>query len=184
MLPSGRNDCGGLKRSLAQSCLPEGEHRLDDASRRYRRILLVMADIDVILKQRFYAQKSGAKKRGIPFRFTYKSWSQWWEKQLGPEWKTLRGSNGKDYCMARHGDKGPYAIDNVKCITRIENTKEGSHCGGEEHPSAKLNWEKVDYIRKSTLSQRRLAKLFKVNHSTIKDILKHKTWKVGVPDRA
>lgn len=50
---------------------------------------------------------------------------------------------------------------------------------GEQHPLAKLTWEKVDRIRelhKSGLSYRKLGKMFDVSNRTTRDICLYMTW--------
>lgn len=59
--------------------------------------------------------------RGIEFHFTLLEWIQWWETNLGEDWFQMRGRLSHQYCMARKGDKGPYASWNVECITVAEN---------------------------------------------------------------
>ena len=47
---------------------------------------------------------------------------------------------------------------------------------GENNGNAKLTKEQVLEIRKSTLSTRKIAKIYKVSQSTIRDIKSNKTW--------
>lgn len=70
-------------------------------------------------KARFTQQKSNAKKRNIPFLFTYEQWLEVWENKI-----TQRGHGKGKYCMARNNDTGPYSIDNVKIVLFEENNRE------------------------------------------------------------
>lgn len=69
-------------------------------------------------------QKNSALKRGIGWHFPFEEWCLWWEAQLGPAWFEKRGPRSDQYCMARKGDRGPYAPHNVRCTTVAENHKE------------------------------------------------------------
>lgn len=69
-------------------------------------------------RQAFRAQRQSAKRRGIPFLFELTDWWAWW--QLDGRWDR-RGMGGDALVMARHGDVGPYSLDNVMCITHAEN---------------------------------------------------------------
>jgi hypothetical protein len=69
-----------------------------------------------------YDQHCGhAKRRGVKFLLTYEEWWLVW-KQSG-KWHR-RGRRRGQYVMARFGDKGPYAVGNVKIITAAANLKE------------------------------------------------------------
>jgi len=69
-------------------------------------------------------QKKSAIKRGVGWDFTFESWSQWWETNLGPDWFILRGHHTGQYVMARNGDKGPYTRGNVRCVRVEDNHNE------------------------------------------------------------
>ena len=73
----------------------------------------------------YNSHKSGAKKRGIAFLFTFEQWWSVWE--TSGKWEN-RGVHIGEYCMARHGDTGPYAADNVRICLSSENHIEG-HIG-------------------------------------------------------
>lgn len=66
----------------------------------------------------YNAHKSRAKRRGIPFLFTFEEWKHAWDTS-----GKTRGNKSNDYCMARHNDIGPYAIWNVSIITNKENSQ-------------------------------------------------------------
>ena len=94
--------------------------------------------------------------------------------------------------------KGEWVLhkcDNPSCINpkhlylgnRSQNVKDREERGRnkvpnlkhENHPNSKLNWEKVNYIRTSYKKRGdvyRLAKKFSVDHHTVSDILRMKTW--------
>jgi hypothetical protein len=71
----------------------------------------------------FKSHKGGAKRRGIGFELTFKQWWKIWRES--GHWNE-RGLGAKSYCMARFGDKGPYAIGNVKIITVSDNSYEAN----------------------------------------------------------
>jgi hypothetical protein len=80
---------------------------------------------DAYAKQRYCAEK-----RGISWRFMFQSWWTLWA-QSG-KWD-MRGRGLGRYQMARHGDTGDYASDNVKIILHEENVDERSY---ERHRAA------------------------------------------------
>lgn len=65
----------------------------------------------------YRSQRQGARRRGIEWYFTLKSWWAVWRDS--GKWDQ-RGT-GRGYQMARYGDTGPYAPWNVEIITGIEN---------------------------------------------------------------
>jgi hypothetical protein len=67
----------------------------------------------------FKNQKLNARKRGIPFDFTF---GQWWELWTSSGKWNLRGRGG--YVMTRPGDAGPYCVNNVAIKTQAENLEE------------------------------------------------------------
>jgi hypothetical protein len=64
-----------------------------------------------------------AAGRNIPFLLTFEQWWDIW--QQSGHWHERGNLDGDKYCMARHGDVGPYAVGNVKIITNRENSIEG-----------------------------------------------------------
>jgi hypothetical protein len=129
------------------------------------------------IERAYNSQKSYSKQRGIEFLFLRKDWVKWWEDNLGPEWFEKRGPFKHQYCMARFGDKGPYVLGNVKCITNAENNAEQVRFKGEKHGNAKLTKEQVVYIRTSGLKGNFLAKKFGVSKSNISLIKTYQHWK-------
>jgi hypothetical protein len=75
------------------------------------------------LKTAFASQKNHARQRGIPFLLTFDEWYKFW---FDSGFLHLRGRGIGKYCMARFGDKGPYALGNIKIITFCQNTVEGN----------------------------------------------------------
>ena len=71
----------------------------------------------------FNAHRSGAKKRGIEFLFTFDEWWAWW--QIDGRW-ARRGSHQDQLVMARIGDGGAYEPGNVQCITNTQNGRDWS----------------------------------------------------------
>jgi hypothetical protein len=74
------------------------------------------------LRHDFRSQKSSAKIRGIPFELTFEEWLQIWQDS---DHLHERGRKKGQYCMARFGDIGPYAVWNVKIILHGENVSDG-----------------------------------------------------------
>lgn len=57
----------------------------------------------------FYAQRSGAKRRGIGWELTFDQWLTWWGEDIH-----RRGNGHGDLQMQRIADAGPYALDNIR----------------------------------------------------------------------
>lgn len=66
-------------------------------------------------------QKRDASARGIEFRLSFPEWIEIWERS--GKWME-RGRGRNRYCMARHGDTGPYAVGNVYITTNAQNAAE------------------------------------------------------------
>lgn len=77
------------------------------------------------LRRAYTQQKHAAKKRNIDFLLSYEEWLDIWN-QSGK--LHLRGCRKDQYVMARHADKGPYAIGNVTIKTTGDNARE-AFCG-------------------------------------------------------
>jgi len=70
----------------------------------------------------YRAQRSGAKARGIAFRFGFEDWCAWWLED--DRWQR-RGKRG-GLVMARYEDRGAYEPGNVYCCTSGENCRHGA----------------------------------------------------------
>lgn len=81
-----------------------------------------MVTTNIYLKA-YTQHKSNAKTRGVSFLFTFEQWRDWWIAT--GKWE-LRGRGRGKYCMRRHGDVGPYSIDNVFCGLNEENVRDGN----------------------------------------------------------
>ena len=68
-------------------------------------------------KGKYQYQKSGAKKRGIPWEISFEEWWEFWKDS----WE-LRGNY--NLVMARKGDVGPYSKDNIYLTTHGQNMKD------------------------------------------------------------
>lgn len=126
------------------------------------------------LQQRWLAKK----RRNIEFHFSYEEWVSWWKHNLGDDWFTKRGRKSGQYVMARHGDKGPYAPWNVKCIMVEQNLQEATH--NEGRGNAKLTKDQVTAIYLKTKTKPitlKMAVQFGVSESTLRDIHKKYTWR-------
>jgi hypothetical protein len=69
----------------------------------------------------YNVQKKRAQHRGIEFLLTLEQWCKWW----GDDFDNRGCTKGK-LVMARYGDKGPYALGNIKKITCSENMREAN----------------------------------------------------------
>ena len=67
----------------------------------------------------FAAHASGAAARGIAFDFTFEEWWCIW----APHYEK-RGVGSDQLVMCRAGDKGPYAVGNVRIDTPKSNARE------------------------------------------------------------
>ena len=67
----------------------------------------------------FLNKRVCAKLRGVAWELTYKEWADIWDASGKSE---LRGSGKGKYCMARHGDAGPYAVSNVSIQLTTQNS--------------------------------------------------------------
>jgi hypothetical protein len=63
-----------------------------------------------------------ARARDIEFLLTYSEWLKIWQDSGH---LSERGKKLGQYVMARFGDKGPYAVGNVRIIATTENLAEG-----------------------------------------------------------
>jgi hypothetical protein len=67
----------------------------------------------------FRVQQSGAAERGIGWELSFEQWWELWKDKYH-----LRGRTKGCLVMCRTGDKGPYAVGNVRIATIKENAQE------------------------------------------------------------
>ena len=72
------------------------------------------------LRAAYASHKRSARKRGIPFLFTFEQWSEWW---LTDDRWSRRGRKAGQLQMGRKGNSGPYSPDNVECATKEQKQK-------------------------------------------------------------
>jgi hypothetical protein len=82
-------------------------------------------------RNKYSVHKACAKRRGIAFELTFEEWFEIWEVSGHFE---KRGRSRHEYHMARHGDRGAYAVGNVKIITASQNIKEIKGKKGRKMP--------------------------------------------------
>jgi hypothetical protein len=92
-------------------------------------------------RARYNAHRMHAAARGVPFLLSFPEWWQLWQQpdaaSGGKPFWSQRGYGPGRYCMARHGDKGPYAVGNVSIVTNEQNTAEANN--RLRQPSAEYN---------------------------------------------
>ena len=96
---------------------------------------------------KYHVQKCGAKRRGIEWQFTFESWVEWWEDNLGFNWVKERGKHRGQYQMARKGDKGPYSPQNAECL-KVEDHLADRSKNGVEWRSGSPNGPVVGQLAK------------------------------------
>ena len=67
-------------------------------------------------------QRQSSFKRGIAWEITFPEWLSVWLESGKFE---QRGVGVGSYCMARHGDAGPYKVGNVSIQTCVQNSRDG-----------------------------------------------------------
>ena len=72
------------------------------------------------LKAAYGNHRRIARMRGIPFLFTFEQWSEWW---LTDDRWSRRGRKAGQLQMGRKGNSGPYAPENVECVTKEQKQK-------------------------------------------------------------
>lgn len=73
------------------------------------------------MKAAYNRQKNTAKARGIAWEFDFDSWLAVWRDSGNLH---ARGIGKGRYCMARFGDKGPYAPGNVEIVLHEKNASD------------------------------------------------------------
>jgi hypothetical protein len=72
---------------------------------------------------RYETHRKGARAHGREFLITFDEWYNWWLSN-GVDKNYPTTQSGKQLCMCRYGDTGPYHIDNIYCATRNQNTSD------------------------------------------------------------
>lgn len=68
----------------------------------------------------FFSQRANADKRGVEWKLTFWQWYSAWQES--GKWDQ-RGRGAHDYVMCRHGDVGPYSLENIYFATGAENVQ-------------------------------------------------------------
>lgn len=129
-----------------------------------------------IVNTAFDKQRRAAKDRDIEFLLTLDEWCGIWGASGKFE---ERGRGSGRYCMARKGDKGPYAIGNLEITTNRENGALAGYAGrgrpskrkGRSFGSNRLSLEQVilaKKLRSRGVSINKIAKALGVAWDTIR----------------
>lgn len=99
-----------------------------------------MTDAELKRARKAYSgQQSVAKRRDIDWQFTFETWLQWWLDS--GHWHERGRKRGK-YVMARIGDVGPYAANNVFACLHDDNVRQGHQ--GIPETSTHGGWQHTD----------------------------------------
>ena len=93
-------------------------------------------------KGRYQAHKLNARTRGIDFELTFDEWWAIWEPMWG-----FRGRGRGRYHMCRHGDTGPYSVDNVYLGKHEENARLQPAIGNKGRPLPDEAVQKIIELR-------------------------------------
>lgn len=96
--------------TIAKYCSKKCKHKFQRKSERHN-----------YLQKRYQSQKYTSSRRQIKFLLSFEQWVKIWEDSGRLD---ARGRVRGAYCMARLGDKGPYAVGNIKIITFDANCAE------------------------------------------------------------
>lgn len=121
-------------------------------------------------KLAYQQYKYTARKRGVPFLLTYDQWRRIW--QLSGKTK---GRLGHEYCMARKGDRGPYAVGNVRIITNRQNVSESWANGDRKARAKKIAASQTGRVHDLAMVRRR--------NKSIGKTLNKKTWRTAQSKR-
>jgi hypothetical protein len=93
----------------------------------------------------------------------------------------IQKQEGLEFVNHKNFNKKDNRVDNLEWCTSSSNSihaQKGGRCNNEEkHHKAKLNKQKVAYIRTTTEDISTLAKKFGVSESTIENVKARRTWK-------
>jgi len=120
----------------------------------------------------YHNQRAQAIIRRIDWNFTFDEWLKFW---LDSGHYEERGLGKLQYCMARFGDIGPYALDNVRIVTTQQNRDE---CENYRAPNRRLTDENIREIRQleGQIPRKEIAERFGINYWHIRDIQKRKVY--------
>ena len=103
--------------------MPKGVYNRESTSKQLKDLRISYEEF-LQARLRYYSQVKTARRRGIVWSFTFKTWVTWWQSKLGADWIVKRGKSKNQFVMARKRDRGPYHPDNVKCVKASENASE------------------------------------------------------------
>lgn len=97
--------------------------------------------------------------------------------------KYIPNPNNLPQVNHKDGNKLNNNVDNLEWVDNQENRDHavltGLHLSGEAIKTAKLNWEKVEYIRSHLeIPNKDFAEKYGVSARTIADVKNYKTWKI------
>lgn len=75
---------------------------------------------------RYLCQRTAAGKRGVAWEISFPEWIAVW---AASDCWNLRGRGIGRYCMARHGDIGPYKVNNISIQLCEKNSRDGIEVG-------------------------------------------------------
>lgn len=110
-------------------------------------------EIKKLGKDYYRFHKKDAANRGIPFLLSYGEWRQVW---LDSGHAHEKGCRRGQYVMARFGDKGPYATNNVRIATTEENHAE--QWARPEYSSKMSATHKNKHVGEATRQKIRVAR--------------------------
>lgn len=119
-------------------------------------------------------QINTARRRGITFQLTFEEWVKWWQSNLGDDWFNKRGKTHGKYVMARKGDKGPYRLDNIKCILAVENSREWDRPPGH---GGKISPVVAAKIFEADGCMAAISQKYKTGYHSVYDIRNRRSWK-------
>jgi hypothetical protein len=70
-------------------------------------------------KHKYEGQRKEAERRGIKWEITFEEWYAWWGTDI-----EQRGPYKGQLVMARHGDVGPYRLDNISKLKAEQNASD------------------------------------------------------------
>jgi hypothetical protein len=111
-------------------------------------------------KRRYAVQKGDAKRRGIAFLLTFEEWLGIWQESGHIN---ESGSFAGQYCMARYGDKGPYAVGNIRICTIEENHRELRH--SDDHKAGMFGNDYAKGLKHTKKTKKRISNSLRLFHA-------------------